>query len=419
MIDLSLSKPQAVFLFELPTVYRAFVGGFGSGKTFTACLDQLLYCGQNTKARMGQFGLSYPAIRDIYYPTIDKASYMLGFKAKIKIGYKEVDFYRNGAYYGTTICRTMDDPENIVGFEIERALVDEIDLLATEKADLAWNKIIARNRLKRTSVIGIPNSTGVTTTPEGFKFVYRKFKERPTKRFSMVQCSTFENIEHLPEDYIPSLHENYPSNVIEAYLNGQFVNLSSGTVYYGFDRTKHRSIEKVEPKDHLYIGMDFNVQKQCAVVFVRRGDEYHAVREFTGMFDTPAAINTIKNHYPDHHITIYPDASGGARKSVDASTSDLALLSQAGFVVRNNRRNPAIKDRVLAVNAALEKARLFVNDKTCPIYAKALEQQAYDKNGMPEKDDTHEHINDAAGYFIVFEMPVVKPQTIQNIQVLR
>lgn len=419
MNDLVLSPPQYTFLRELPTVYRAFVGGFGSGKTFTACLDQLFYCAQNTKARMGQFGLSYSAIRDIYYPTIEKACSTLGFRCKIKVGYKEVDFYRNGAYYGTTICRTMDNPETIVGFEIERASVDEIDLLPIDKARLAWDKIIARNRINRTNVIGIPNSTGITTTPEGFKFVYRKFKERPTRRFSMVQCSTFDNIEHLPPDYIPSLKENYPTNVIDAYLNGQFVNLASGTVYYAFSRSKHSSSEQVQAGERLYIGMDFNVQKQCAVVFVRRGDQFHAVREFTGMFDTPAAINTIKNHFQGNFVTIYPDASGGSRKTVDASTSDLALLSQAGFAVNSNKKNPAIKDRVLSVNAALEKGKLFVNDRTCPNYAKALEQQAYDKNGMPEKDDVHEHINDAAGYFAVYEMPVVKPQPTENIRVLR
>ena len=110
-----------------------------------------------------------------------------------------------------------------------------------------------------------------------------------------------------------------------------------------------------------------------------------------------------------HHIVIYPDASGKNRKSNNASTSDIAQLQQAGFEVRAKPSNPAVKDRVSAMNKALESCMVMVNEQACPDTARCLEQQAYDKNGEPDKGGGSDHQNDASTYPIAYEMPVVKP----------
>lgn len=410
---LELSQAQYKFL-TLPTKYRAYVSGYGGGKTFINCADQLGFFAQHPKTIQGFFGISYPSIRDIYYPTMEECAGLHGFKVKRNEGNKELHFYRGNIYYGTTICRSMDKPENIIGFKIARAAVDEIDVLARNKAHDAWNKIIARLRLV---IDGVQNVVNVTTTPEGFKFVYEKFKENPTESFGMVQASTYENEQYLPPDYISSLIEDYPSNVIQAYLYGQFVNLTSGTVYYAFDRQKHICDIVPEPAETILIGMDFNVTKQSAVVFVKRGKQLCAVNELTNMYDTPAAIKTIKQLYPQSKVTIYPDASGASRKSVDASVSDIVLLRQAGFDVRAHNSNPLIKDRVLSINSAFEHDNILININKCPQLAKALEQQAYDDNGMPEKDDKFEHINDAFGYCVNYEMPISFKRTFSKTEI--
>jgi hypothetical protein len=41
--------------------------------------------------------------------------------------------------------------------------------------------------------------------------------------------------------------------------------------------------------------------------------------------------------------------------------------------------------------------------------ADCLEQQAYDKNGEPDKKSGKDHQNDATGYPIAYEFPVHKP----------
>jgi hypothetical protein len=84
-------------------------------------------------------------------------------------------------------------------------------------------------------------------------------------------------------------------------------------------------------------------------------------------------------------------------------------LRGAGYAIRAKPSNPRVKDRVLAVNMGFQRGRVFVNPDTCPETARCLEQQPYNKQGEPEKTTGLDHQNDAFGYPLAYEMPVVKP----------
>jgi hypothetical protein len=412
--DIRLSAPQGVYLNELDTKFRAYVGGFGAGKTFVGGLDLGLFAAKHPKVVQGYFAPTYRDIRDTYWPTMDEVGFALGFRVKIKTGDKEVELYRGRAYYGTIICRSMEDPSGIIGFKIARAHVDEIDVLPTDKARNAWRKIAARLRLV---VPGVVNGIGVTTTPEGFKFVYETFKKDPKADYSMVQASTYENAAMiradgtpaLPPDYIDSLKDTYPDELINAYLMGEFTNLTSGTVYNSFDRQTNRSGEVLKAGEPIKMGMDFNVGNMAACAFVLRENDWHCVDEIKGGVDTPSMITTIAERYAGHSVTIYPDASGKNTSSKGASLSDIGLLRGAGYAIRAKPSNPRVKDRVLAVNMGFQRGRVFVNPDTCPETARCLEQQPYNKQGEPDKTTGLDHQNDAFGYPLAYEMPVVKP----------
>lgn len=405
---MKLSAPQNTFLNGLNTKFRAYVGGFGSGKTFVGCLDLLTFASRNPGTRQGYFAPTYPAIRDIFYPTLDEAAALMGFRLNISESNKEVDIYRGELWYGTIICRSMEKPQTIVGFKIARALVDEIDILPKQKARSAWNKIIARLRL---TIPGVQNGIGVTTTPEGFMFVYEQFALNPTESYSMVQASTYENEEFLPPDYIPSLLETYPDGLIDAYLDGEFVNLTSGRVYRQFDRRINVSEERIKPSESLHVGLDFNKNKMAACIFVKRKAEWHCVSEISNGLDTPWVIKQLQEGYAGHPITVYPDASGANGSSKGAGLTDIALLKQAGFRVKAKSANPLVKDRVNSVNNAFEKKKVFVNPLTAPETTRCIEQQSYDANGEPDKKSGNDHQNDAFGYFVHYTMPIVKPVT--------
>jgi hypothetical protein len=309
----------------------------------------------------------------------------------------------------------MDKPGDIVGFKIGHASIDELDILPKLKAETAWRKIIARMRWHET---GLPNRVDVATTPEGFRFTYEQFVKQPRDRpqlanlYGLVQASTYENGRNLPDDYIPSLRASYPPQLIDAYLDGKFVNLTSGAVYPNFDRRLNHTDASIQPGEPLHIGMDFNVLNMTAVVFVVRDGKPMALAEVCKVRDTPTMTKVLAERFAGHSITIYPDASGGNTSSKDASASDITILRQAQFAVRVNPSNPAVRDRVLSVNALILNAdgvrSWLINTDRCPMLTECLEQQSYDGSGEPDKASGHDHAPDAAGYFLHARWPVAK-----------
>ena len=408
----TLNVPQAQFL-QMPNKFRAYVAGYGSGKTWVGSTGLINHFAQFPGVDAAYYAPTYKIVKGVFYQTIEEVAYSMGFDTRVKVGDHEVHISYGRKHYGVIHCRTMDNPENIVGYKSGHALVDEIDILTQEKATQSWRKILARMRYK---VDGLRNGIDVTTTPEGFKFTHDRFVKRGGDNYGIIQASTYDNEKNLPDDYIESLREDYPPQLIEAYLNGQFVNLTSGTVYQNYNREAHRSIEVVKDGEPLFVGMDFNVTKMAATIYVQRdgGKTWHSVDEITNGYDTPEMITLLKERYPGHPITVYPDASGRNRKSVGASSSDIALL-EGVFMVRAHSSNPFVKDRVLAVNSAFHRGVLFINDKKCPTTAGNFEQQVYGSNGEPDKKGGKDHQNDASGYPIAYEMPVVRPPI--NLQV--
>ncbi len=418
----SANLPQCEFL-ALANKNRAFVGGYGSGKTWVGSMGITTHHLIHPRVPSGYFAPTYPLIRDIFYPTIDEVAFDFDMRTEIREANKEVHFYRGRWYYGTTICRSMENPGTIVGFKIGHALVDELDLLPIPKAMMAWRKILARMRVKDES---LRNGIDVTTTPEGFRAAHKLFVADPTERpelkknYGIVHASTYDNEANLPDTYIPSLYETYTKELVDAYINGKFVNLRSGTVYRQFDRERCNSNEMiregkrgsknyVDQDEPLFIGMDFNVTKMAATIYVQRPNGWHAVAELKDVFDTPDMIRIIKERWQSkgHRIIVYPDTTAKGRETVDASKSDISLLEQAGFDCRYNKGATPVKDRINSTNKQFEIGKLWVNVRACPTVTKCLEGQIYDENGEPEKDTGFDHQNDATSYPISYEHPIV------------
>lgn len=421
-----LNVPQARFL-ALPHKFKAFVAGFGSGKTWVGSAGLCKHAWEFPGVNAGYFAPTYGQIRDIFYPTIEEVADDWGLVAKVNGSNKEVHLYSGRRYRCTIICRSMDDPGKIVGFKIGKALVDELDIMRKTDAQTAWRKIIGRMRYK---VDGLLNGIDVTTTPEGFKFVYEQFvkavREKPqlAALYGMVQASTFDNEKNLPDDYIDSLMESYPPQLISAYIRGQFVNLASGSVYANFDRKLNHTDATMRDGEALHIGMDFNVMNMSATINVIRDGQPNQVAELMKVRDTPEMARLLDERYKQkrHPIVIYPDASGKNTSTKNASESDLSILRQAGFIIEVNSANPAVKDRVNAFNGMILNAkgerRYKINTDLCPVTTEALEQQAWGPNGEPDKTSGHDHPNDAEGYFIVKRYPITsRAATVSTLRV--
>ncbi len=225
----------------------------------------------------------------------------------------------------------MEKPQTIVGFKIGNALIDELDVMPAKGA-VSWRKIIARMRY---NVAGLRNGIDVTTTPEGFKFVYQQFAKAVRDKPSLNALRLGAGLDvrqrkNLPADYIPSLMESYPPELIKAYLRGQFTNLTSGTIYHQFDRQLNNCHEEEQPGEPLYIGMDFNVGKMAGIVHVLRFGLPCAVTEIIKAYDTPDIIRIIKERFWLYDGHDYRKV----RESISTRTPRVTLASQPMPVLR-------------------------------------------------------------------------------------
>lgn len=284
--------------------------------------------------------------------------------------------------------------------------VDECDTIQRDIARSMWN--MAMSRLRSGKVY-----QGFTTsTPEGFNFLYEFFQEEAENRVDrrLIKGKTQDN-PYLPPEFIESLLQNYPPNLIKSYLEGEFTNLTSGQIYYAFDREQNHTDKTIHDFPHhvLHIGQDFNTGKCYSSVNVIDGGLPLCLDEIAGSRNTESVISAIKDKYPNRRIIIYPDAAGKQEKT-SAAFSDITMLKQAGFELNYPTKNPSVKDRINALNGMLCNAqglrRYKINTKMCPVLVKTLEQQVYGKDGGPDKQHDLDHPADATGYFIHRMYPI-------------
>lgn len=391
---------QVEFLSDTNHRILGLVAGFGAGKTRCLAGKAVLLAIANP----GCLGLvlepNNTMIRTLLVPELTNRFEDWGVEYEMRISpLPEIKLFFDG-FTSTLYLRSFENWNRIRGDNAAFALVDEIDTADKNNSDKAWNLIQGRIRTGKVRQIG------VVSTPEGYGLLYSIFVTNANDDRRLIKAKTTDNI-YLPPDYVESLRANYPPELIEAYINGEFVNLNTSSVYFDFSRTLNHSDRQIEADDYLYIGLDFNVGKMAAVVFVKEGQWPIAVDEFFKLRDTSAMIAAIKQRYPEHYrkrqICLYPDASGSASHT-NASKSDIELIREAGLKVNAPRANPPIRDRILTVNVlilnSLGDRRFLVNTKRCPELLRTLEQQSYDDKEMPDKSNGLDHIGDAMGYFL-------------------
>lgn len=426
---IKLTIPQTDFI-ESKEKFPLFLAGYGSGKSVCAAVGTLNDC--QIGGNVGCYAPTYDLLSLITIEYIEELLTLGNIPYKFNKSRKIFDLEN----HGHIICRSMDNPSRIVGYEVFRSHVDELDTLPKNKAQIAWNKMIGRNRQK---VYKIKNDRRILshydiatkeaiwktylnricsyTTPEGFMFCYEKWEKEKENNLSLgykiYRASTYSNLHNLPDDYIDTLASSYPAELFDSYVNAIFVNLIGGRVYSGFDRVLNHTDEIYKVGEEIYVGMDFNVTRGAAIIHVLRNGLPCAVDEIHNAYDTDEQITYLKENYSKSVINVYPDTAGKNRTSSNAVETDIYKLENAGFYCFYQPNHPPIKDRVFSLGAMICNAkgdrRYKVNTKMCPEFTLCLEQQIWDENGLPDKKAGLDHKPDAAGYYVYEEFPIIKP----------
>ena len=394
-----LHQGQRDFVDDCTTEILGVSAGYGAGKTRALAAKTLFMAAANQGFTGCVMEPTGPLIRDIWMH--DFESFLESYEVPYTFRASPLPEYILHLPEADTkvLCRSFENWNRIIGLNLAWVLADEIDTVNPTTCSRAFPKILGRLRA------GNVRQFAAASTPEGFRWMWNTFGSEEAQQRTdrkLIRMRTADN-PHLPQDFIERLQANYDPSLLQAYLEGQFCNLTTGQVYDRFSREKH--VTSAPPNisaEPLRVGVDFNVGNMSAAIAVRLGNSLHLVDEISGAHDTDALAQEIRQRYPDHRVFVYPDASGGAR-STNASRTDIQILESYGFSNQSSASNPPVRDRVAAVQALLENGRGEVRLQvaaTCKRSIECLELQSYNERGEPDKDAGYDHMNDALGYLI-------------------
>ena len=394
-----LHPGQLDFVSDTGTEILGISAGYGAGKTRALCAKAVMLAAANQGFIGAVMEPTGPLIRDIWQTDFD--NFLDDYSIPHTFRASPLPEYVLHLPGGDTkiLCRSFENWSRIIGLNLAWVLADEIDTVTPGIADKAFPKILGRLRS------GNIRQFGAASTPEGFRWMWKTFgsddsRARDDRR--LIKMRSADN-PHLPPDFIERLQSNYDPSLLRAYLDGEFVNLTTGQVYDRFDRSKHvySTLPDISEQP-LRIGVDFNVGNMSAVIGIRDAKRLTVVDEISGAHDTDALAQEIRRRYPTHRLYGYPDASGGNR-STNATQTDIQIMESYGISNQSPKANPPVRDRIAAVQAMLEngkgEVRLQVH-QSCKRLIECLELQSYTDKGEPDKDAGFDHMNDALGYLI-------------------
>ena len=398
-IRADLHPGQLAFVDDTATQILGISAGYGAGKTRALCAKAVMLAAVNQGFIGCVMEPTGPLIRDIWQT--DFEAFLEAYDIPYTFRASPLPEYMLHLPGGDTkiLCRSFENWSRIIGLNLAWVLADEIDTVTPSIANKAFPKILGRLRS------GNVRQFGAASTPEGFRWMWNTFgsdeaKQRPDRQ--LIKMRTADN-PHLPPDFIERLEANYDPSLLRAYLDGEFVNLTTGQVYDRFARSKHviATVPDIT-REPVRVGIDFNVGNMSAVIAVRLNNGLLVIDEIAGAHDTDALAQEIRRRHPQQQIYIYPDASGGSR-STNASQTDIQILESYGMSNQSPRSNPPVRDRVAAVQALLENGKGQVRLQVaqgCRRVIECLELQCYSDKGEPDKDAGFDHMNDALGYLV-------------------
>ncbi|HEX7073353.1 MAG TPA: phage terminase large subunit [Hyphomicrobiaceae bacterium] len=231
-IDYTPLPRQAEF-HRSPARYRAYIGGFGSGKTRCGCMEALVTALEHP----GSLGViarqTYPELRDTTQRTF--------FEECLPQELLRLSTWRRSEGHlilpngSEVLFRYLENAdETLKSLNLSWFYIDE----ASEVAETVF--LMLQSRLR--NPIG-PRRGWITSNPAGHDWMYRRFVSReaipPEGRqdYALIHAPTRENV-HLPPGYVESLLSSYPPEWVRKYLDASF-DVFEGQIFTEFDESKH------------------------------------------------------------------------------------------------------------------------------------------------------------------------------------
>jgi len=202
--------------------YKAYIGGFGSGKTLCGAVEAFL----TALKYPGTYGIvtrwsyreleatSFKTLLDIIPPSFIEKQYKNQCLVVLKNGSQIQGF-------------NLQNHKRLTSLNLSWFWIDEV----TEIPEDSFLQLQGRMRGKP------PRCGWVTGNPNGRDWVYKAFVEQSRKDYAFFHAKTYENT-HLPQDYVDNLRKYYPAEWVERFMEGSF-DAFEGQIFNEFSTTQH------------------------------------------------------------------------------------------------------------------------------------------------------------------------------------
>ena len=304
-----------------------------------------------------------------------------------------------------------DAPESLRGVGLNYVVLDEMQDMRPE----VWKSVIRPTlATTRGEALFIGTSKGM----DHFHDLWARGMSGTSPYWKSWQFTT-ESSPFVPREEIEQAKRDMDPKTYRQEFLASFEEVS-GRVYHSFDKRLHVGQYRFNPNLPICIGQDFNIDPMSSVVFQPQPNGEVWVVDEIVLFssNTQEVCEEIERRYWRNlkQITIYPDPAGGARQHARGET-DLDIFREKGFTrIKYHRKHPRVADRINSVNKMLLSAdgtvRLRIDEK-CKHLIGSFERTMYKEGGREvDKSMSVEHSADAAGYYLEFEFPARRIETL-------
>lgn len=381
------------FMQDKTTKFLHLSAGYGFGKTRTLCLKVLELSKLNAPFQGGLVVPSYTdftrdvkiALEDIFHENNIKAKY------HGQDHYYTLPWTRGKLYVATA-------EKKIRGPNWAYAGINELTLISFER----YREVIGRVRIKGAKCPQIASSG----TPEGLASeYYESFAEKPMEGSRCLYGDTRENAHNLNDNYIKSLYDTYPKQLLDAYMRGMWVNLNGSRFYFAYD-DKINSEETTINEDVGFIAaMDMNVDPFCVSIWQKIGDKFIGIEEIIleggEGYKVENMIDALEARgYTGKNTVICPDPTARNRNVTGRTVKE--ILEQSGYTVYHRASAPRFRERQINMNNHFEKKLIIVNNKTMPktrrdFMAVEVDPVTFEKS---KKNPKLTHFSDGIDYMV-------------------
>jgi len=403
-----LSAKQQIIA-DCKTRFRVVLAGRRGGKTFLAMREACRFASKPNSI-VWMLANSRQQIKSLCWSKLKKKLNKINWIATTNESELTINLVN-----GSMIClKSAEQGDNLRGESLDAIIIDEFCDIDLEEI---WHQII------RPSLSDKKGSAMFCGTPKAGNQAARDLFDNylTKKNWASFTYTTAEG-GFVDADEIEQARQDLSPKVFLQEYCASWENLTA-VILEDFGEHNIKEIARPQSHEPIIVGLDFNVGKMCAQVgrIIKNGIEYfdEIILENS---NTTEMCEEIRLRYPRNPVTIFPDASGQARKTSANGSTDMIILQNAGFTVKSNRTNPTVRDRINCANSLFFKrpdgTTRFYIDPRCKFTIKSFKNWTYKEGsqGVPDKDGGWDHACDSGTYPIAFLYPITRPIVVREPQ---